>query len=121
MSNTPEDRSSTRREFIRNAAATAAVSAGVASVARSEVYSLAPGRVLGANDRINIGHVGLGVQGWGAHCRMFHDNAADYNSKQVAVSDLYVRRMRRASDTIGGVAESNWHQDYRKLLERKDV
>jgi predicted dehydrogenase len=121
MSHKPDNQGTTRREFLRNAAATAAVTAAATGVAKSNVYSLAPGRVLGANERINIAHVGLGVQGWGAHTRLFKENADQYNTKQVAVCDLYTRRNRRAADTIGGLSESSWYKDHRKMLERKDI
>src|SRR5689334_11748565 len=115
MSNTPEPKGSTRREFLRNAAATAAVTAGATGVAKSSVYSLAPSRVLGANDKINIAHVGLGVQGFGAHTRLFKQNKSQYNSEQVAICDLYNRRLRIAANEIGGLAESNWYTDYKKM------
>lgn len=123
MSNTPdsESRATTRREFLRNAAATAAISAAAAGVAKSSVYSLAPARVLGANDRINVAHVGLGVQGWGAHTRLFKQNAEKYNTQQVAVCDLYKRRQRRAADTIENLPESQWYSDHRKMLEQKGI
>lgn len=121
MSNTPEPKGTTRREFLRNAAATAAVTAAASGVAKSSVYSLAPGRVLGANDKINIGHVGLGVQGWGAHVRLLNEQKVANNTQSVAICDLYHRRLGRSADTIGNLAESNWYSDYRKMLERKDI
>jgi len=124
MSNTPENNSGTsRREFLRTAAASAAVAAGAAAAvpAKSSVYSLAPARVLGANETIRIAHVGLGVQGWGTHVRLLKQSADANNTKQVAICDLYTKRMRRTADEIGGLAEANWYKDYRKMLERKDI
>jgi len=109
-----------RREFIRNAAATAALTAGVAAVAKSSVYSLAPSRVIGAADRIRIGHVGLGSQGFGAHVRLLKQQKDANNTEQVAICDLYGRRLRQSGAELG-LAEANWYLDYRKLLDRKDV
>lgn len=121
MSNNPNSKGATRRQFIKSAATTAAASVAVTEVAKSSVYALAPAHVLGANDRIQIAHVGLGVQGYGAHTNLFKENASSYNTQQVAVCDLYVRRQRKAAEKIGGLAEKNWYLDYRKLLERKDI
>ena len=92
-----EEKGSSRREFLRTAAATAAASVAATGVAKSSVYSIAPARVLGAADRIRVAHVGLGVQGYGAHVSIFKENSADYNTQQVAVCDLYARRNRRAA------------------------
>src|SRR5262249_19003650 len=98
---------------------TAAVVATPA-VAKSATFSLAPGRTIGANDRINIGHVGLGSQGYGAHVRLMKQKAEENNTQQVAVCDLYRRRLRKAGTEIG-ISESAWYDDYRKLLDNKDV
>ncbi len=121
MNNKTENQGTSRREFLRNAAASAAVTAGATNVAKSSVYSLAPARVLGANDKIRIAHVGLGVQGFGAHTRLLKESASANNTEQVAVCDLYTRRLRRAATTIGDLKEANWYKDHRKMLERKDI
>lgn len=123
MSTKPENQGATRREFLRNAvaAATVTAAAGAASSAKSSVYSLAPSRVLGANDKIRIGHVGLGVQGYGAHVRLLKEAASSNNTEQVALCDLYGRRLRQSAHELGDLAEANWYKDHRKMLERKDI
>src|SRR5438067_1318905 len=121
MNNTPTNAGITRRALLKSAAAAAATAAAVPAIAKSSVYSIAPGRVIGANDRISIAHVGLGVQGFGAHVNLFKDHAGEYNTQQVAVCDLYGKRLRRAADKIGGLSESAWYADHRKMLERKDI
>src|SRR5205823_8738902 len=90
------------------------------AVARSATFSLAPSRAIGANDRINIGHVGVGVQGYGAHVRLMKDKAAENNTQQVAVCDLYRRRLRKAGTEMG-ISESAWYDDHRKMFENKDI
>jgi len=120
MSINNENSGSSRREFLRNAAATAAVTATAANVAKSSVYSLAPARVLGAADRINIAHVGLGTQGFGAHTRLIKQAEKDNNTSQVAICDLYGRRLRSTGDFLS-LGEANWYLNYKKMLERKDV
>lgn len=122
MSKNEEMAGTTRREFIRNAATTAAVTAAAANVAKSSVYSLAPGRVIGANEKIIIGHVGMGGQGM-THVTLLKQNATEgltNNTAQVAVSDLYVRRNRKAMTELG-LKESQMFADYRKLLEIKAI
>jgi predicted dehydrogenase len=120
MSKQPEKQAPSRRDFLRTAALSAAAAAGVPAVAKSNVYSLAPARVLGAADRIRLGHIGVGVQGYGAHVRLLKENATSNNTEQVAVCDLYGIRNRRAG-THMGLSESAWYKNYKQLLERKDV
>ena len=120
MSNEQDNKTSSRRDFLRTAALSAAAAAGAPAVAKSNVYSLAPPQVIGANDRIRIGHVGLGVQGYGAHVRLLKEKEQENNTAQVAVCDLYGRRLRQ-SGTHLGLSEGSWYKEYKKLLDRKDV
>lgn len=119
MSQNPEKAGTTRREFFRHAAATAAVGVAATSAAKSSVYSLAPQRVIGANDRILTGHVGMGGQGM-THLRLLGENAADFNCQPIAVCDLYVRRKKQAQSDAK-LSESQAFDDYGKLLENKDI
>jgi predicted dehydrogenase len=105
----------TRREFLKQASvATAGVL--VTGLAKSSAYALAPSRVIGANDRIHIGHIGCGGQG-GTHIRLLKDQATDQNIQSIAVCDIYERRLNEAKATTGGQT----YHDYRKLLENPDV
>ncbi|MGV3724561.1 MAG: Gfo/Idh/MocA family protein [Actinomycetota bacterium] len=115
----PEQKISSRREFLRNSAGAAAVVATTVT-AKSPVYAIAPARVIGANERIQIGHIGLGVQGYGAHARLLKEKSAENNTEQIAVCDLYGRRLRKAG-TFLGLSESAWYTDYRKMLDNKDL
>ncbi len=81
------------------------------TAAASTVYSLLPHTVLGANNRVNVGIIGVGGQG-GGHMRSFN-NLPDVNV--IAVSDPDTDHMNKAAD---GVAK---HRDLRNLLEVKDV
>src|SRR5687768_5713318 len=120
MSNEQDNKTSSRRDFLRTAALSAAAAAGAPAVAKSSVYSLAPPQVIGANDRIRLGHVGVGVQGFGAHVRHLKEDGEKNNTQQVAVCDLYGRRLRHAGTNMG-LSESSWTKEYKKLLDRKDV
>ncbi len=107
-----------RRTFMR-AASAATAAATAAGWAKSPVYAIAPGRVIGANDRVNVGHIGVGGMG-GGHLRMIRNQTQALNLAQVAVSDIYRPRLDRARTTIEAPEGKAYH-DYRKLLEDKDV
>ncbi len=112
----------TRRAFIKKAAAAAAV-ASATNIFKTPVYgqNQAPssGRVIGANDRITVGYVGVGKQGT-VHLLSQKKFATDNNIAQVAVCDLYQKHLDAARQAIG-VKESDAYSDHRKLLERKDI
>lgn len=80
------------------------------SVAASAVYSLIPHTVLGANERINMGVIGLGNMGSGHYKGL----SAKQDSNVIAVSDADSERMGRAENVVK-------HQDFRRLLDMKDV
>src|SRR5216117_4212074 len=99
-----------RRDFLKKtAAATAAVAA--TGLFKTPVYgqSSAPstGRVIGANDRIAVGYIGIG--GWPsdcpgmglAHVESQKSHAAENNIVQAAVCDLYKTRNEHAKEKIG--------------------
>jgi len=68
-----------------------------------------------ANDQINLGLVGSGIQG-------IYDTTAALKvngAKLVAVCDLYTGRLNRAKELWGNNLFTT--RDYRKLLERKDI
>ena len=54
-------------------------------------------RVLGANDRISIGHIGMGLQGFNAHGRYINQHEQENNTQQIAVCDLYNRRVNKGA------------------------
>ena len=114
--------SETRRAFLKKAAA-AAAAVGATSFLKTPVYgqTQAPsgGKVIGANDRINVAYIGTGKQGM-LHVTLQKKFASDNNIAQVAVCDLYQRHLD-ASREATGVAETETFRDHRKLLERKDI
>ncbi len=69
----------TRRDFLKTAAAGSAV-----LTASSQT------RVLGANDRINVGIIGVGGQGT-SHLNTLIKRADDYKCKVAGVCDVYRR------------------------------
>src|SRR5438046_10561154 len=100
----------TRRNFLKKAATAAAVVAAT-NPFKTPVYgqSSAPsaGRVIGANDRIAVGYIGIG--GWPsdcpgmglAHVESRTRNTGENNIVQAAVCDLYKTRNAHAKEKIG--------------------
>ena len=125
-----------RRDFLRKAATATAVVAST-NLFKTPVYgqNTAPstGRVIGANDRIAVGYVGIGggtgpggappsnCPGMGmAHLKSQKAHAADNNIVQAAVCDLYSKRTDVAKEVVG-TADVAAYDDYRKIIERKDI
>ncbi|MFO1497249.1 MAG: Gfo/Idh/MocA family oxidoreductase [Verrucomicrobiota bacterium] len=96
----------TRRRFLRSAGQTVVC----ASLAGPWI-SARP--VLGANERIGVGFIGIGRQASGLLGALVTLKEAQF----VAVADVNLNRAQEAAQRHG--AQS--YQDYRRLLERKDV
>jgi predicted dehydrogenase len=111
-----------RRSFLKKAA-TVAATVATTNVFKAPVYgqNQAPskGRVIGANDRIAVAYVGVGAQGM-AHVRSQKEHAQENNIAQVAVCDVYQKRLHNAK-TFLGLSDADAYGDHRKLLERKDI
>src|SRR5687768_9627757 len=112
----------TRRDFIRQVGAVAAVAAASASqaTAATQPAVAAKGRVIGANDRINVGFVGCGGR-MNAHIRRVMERSKETGDVQaVAVNDIWDKRKQRAREATG-VDERSVYHDYREVCARPDV
>jgi len=116
----------TRRAFLKEAgtgittvAALAPMATEVAAqTARKFVFS--PGRVIGANDRINVGFVGCGGR-MGTHIRYLVQRAKEKGDVQlIAVNDIYDKRKQLARQATS-VDEKAVYHDYRELCSRSDI
>jgi predicted dehydrogenase len=93
----------TRRDFIKQAAlGTAAFMA----------YPTA--RVLGANERIRLAMIGIGLRGQ----ELLRQTLALPNAQVVAVADVYTRRFDDARKISPGLQTVG---DYRRILDIKDI
>jgi predicted dehydrogenase len=104
-----------RRNFIKSAAAVGATFGAAKNVFGKA--SRAPGRVIGANDTINVGVIGVGGRGnylASAFTRFGETSGA---CKVVAVSDVYEKRKRAAAERY----KADGYLDYREVLNRSDV
>ena len=101
-----------RRRFMK----TAAAAAGALTFG-----GLIPSTVLGANDRINFGVIGVGGMGT-SHVRSLVGRSEEDNIEVVAVSDCFKRRITNAVNICKGKNNNaEGYLDYHKLLERKDI
>ena len=101
-------RSISRRRFLGAAGAAAAAMTWTATS-----YA----RVVGANDRIRVGFIGVGGMGSG-HLGAVHKLAEPNNLEPVAVADCWLTRAEQGAKKVGA---PQFFGDYRKLLEIKDI
>jgi predicted dehydrogenase len=111
-----------RRQFLNQAAgAFAAASALTAATdaAPAQAARKVTGRVLGANDRINVGFIGNGMQ--------FHDllrrgfdgrKAAKGDVEYAAVCDVWEPRRKHAQEKTKA---EKAYADYREIIQRSDI
>lgn len=113
-----KDTGFTRREFLKVAGVTAA---GVVatSLAASPAFSVVPARVIGANDRIRVGFIGVGGQGV-RHLQSVMSMAESNNVQAVGVCDVWEKK-RQEAQKIAGLPANKVYGDYRKMLEDKDI
>jgi predicted dehydrogenase len=90
----------TRRNFIGNVA--------------TGIGSLATGSVLGANERIRIGVIGVGERG----TQLAREAAACPGTELAAFADIYTRRLEDAKKLAAG---AQFHSDFRALLDDKSI
>ena len=97
----------TRRDFMKRAAAvTAATSISMAGVSTD--------KVLGANDRIRLGVIGMGRQGV--------DNMQNFMKHGVEVAgvcDVFEPNLQKGLEKAGGKAKT--YRDFRQLLDDKTI
>jgi predicted dehydrogenase len=106
-----------RRDFLRQAGAVGAA-LGPVRAAFAKASSKSSGRVLGSNDRINIGVIGVGGRGSG-DAASFAKIGADNNSCQViAVADCYQKRINQNKERL---KIQDGYLDYREIINRKDI
>jgi len=96
-----------RRQFLKGSALAGSAAA---------LGGLTPAKVMGANDRINLGLIGAGNMGTG-HLKSLVGRSETDNIRVVAVCDVYQKRLTRAV----GICHGGGYLDYRRLLDRKDI
>ncbi|QDV64008.1 Inositol 2-dehydrogenase [Crateriforma conspicua] len=100
-----------RRSFIKRAAMTASAALAVPTIIPRHV--LASDSSPGANDRINVGIIGMGMRG-----DQLTRNIPN-SGRVVAICDADLRK----TDEVTKKNQADWrvYQDYRKLIDQKDI
>jgi predicted dehydrogenase len=101
-------RSFSRRRFFQASAALSAAAVAAPAFARSP-------RILGANDSVTLGFIGVGGMGSG----LLDILKAFPDVRVAAVCDVYEPHALRAKEAAGG--RPDVEHDFRKVLDRKDV
>ena len=106
-----------RRDFLRHAGAMGAA-LGTVRTALGRSSDKSNGRVIGANDRINVGVIGVGGRGTD-DLKNFTKYGTENNACQViAVADCYQKRINRAKELL---KINDGYLDYREILNRQDI
>ncbi|MDO4586589.1 MAG: Gfo/Idh/MocA family oxidoreductase [Planctomycetia bacterium] len=102
----------TRRTFLKSMGALTAI--GIASPTLISRSALAQGNVPGANERIGIAGIGVGRRG----SEVFAEAANNPKTQPICVADIWLPRAETVAKKNGC---SNAYQDYRRVLDNKDV
>jgi predicted dehydrogenase len=112
------DNSVDRRDFLKTAGGVG-LSLGVTSSALAAARGAkTSGRVIGANDRINIGLIGAG--GRGSYVSGVFQHYGEKNNNAcavVAVCDVYEKRKKALADKF----KCDGYLDYREVINRSDI
>jgi len=92
-----------RRDFIKQAA-----------LGTAALFAYPPARVLGANDRVRVGMIGVGGRGQDLLKELQQVRSAEL----VAIADIYSRRRDEARHMAGSIQTLD---DHRRLLDLKDI
>ena len=108
-----------RRNFLKGVAATGlTIGAANSAFAGKTGTKMTGGRVIGANDRINVGVIGCG--GRGSYVAEHFTQFADKNNgacRIAAVSDVYEKRKRVHAEKY----KVKGYLDYRELLAQSEI
>jgi predicted dehydrogenase len=112
--------STNRRNFIKTATALGVATKAFAAAPKS---AKSASRVLGANDRINIGVIGNGGRGTYVGRKFAEIGVANGNTSQiVAVCDVYQRRLTHAKEFYAAKFQPvDAYLDYKEVLNRSDI
>ncbi|MFB6271349.1 MAG: Gfo/Idh/MocA family protein, partial [Salinibacter sp.] len=102
------DSSHSRRDFVKTLAAGAA---GTALAMPSVSY----GRIVGANERIRLGLIGVG-RIMRHHISVFQ---GEPDAEIVALADVYEPNLRAGAERVNGDVDT--YTDFRRVIERDDI
>ncbi|MCX6594428.1 MAG: Gfo/Idh/MocA family oxidoreductase [Acidobacteria bacterium] len=103
---------SNRREFLATAGAL-----GVTAKSFAAAKPAASGRVLGANDRINVGVIGTGGRGFYVAREFSKVGEGKGNARIAMVCDVYQKRVNKGKEAY----KCDGTLDYREVLAKSDI
>lgn len=101
-----------RRDLLKAAGAF-----GIAAKSFAASKAASSGRVLGANDRINVGVIGVGGRGTYVAREFAKVGEGTHNARIAAVCDVYQRRVTKNKE----FHKCDGTLDYREILRRSDI
>ena len=105
-------RKESRRNFLKESAVL--IATGVSAPILISRNALADGDRPGANERIGVAGIGVGRRG----SEIFAEAARNPKAQAICVADVWAPRAEQVAKKNGC---ADWYQDYRRVLERKDV
>jgi predicted dehydrogenase len=114
-----------RREFVKAAGISAAGLAAASPLlnempsTRAATLVTPPGKIIGANDRIQFGFIGVGGMG-STHASIIKGFSETQNVAVSAVCDVYEKRRHLVGEKAD-IPENRVYSDYRRLLDNKDI
>src|SRR5581483_9023994 len=121
MKNKENNSDLSRRDFIKATGLSAGLVSAPFFFDSLTTVEAAPiqSKVLGANDRINYGFVGVGGMG-AKHLSIIKGFSETQNVAVLAACDLFDKRRVEAMKK-GGLSEGQLFSDYRRVLDNKDI
>ncbi len=107
-----------RRDFLKLASAGATIlpAAGNAFAAKGS-RGASSARVIGANDRINVGVIGVGGRGHYVGREFMKAGQGPSNAQVLAICDVYQKRVTSCKEEF----KCDGYLDYKEILHRKDI
>jgi len=112
-----ESESVNRRDFVKQAAGVGAALGVAAKAFARPAAKAATGRVLGANDRINVGVIGVGGRGSYLAETFAGIGERTKDCQVVAVCDVYEKRKRANAEKL----KCDGFLDYREVIGKPDI
>jgi len=118
MTKETNDINPSRRDFLGQAAGGVVTASVLSHAAAAPLRNSAAQQPVGANDRINIGFIGCGMQFQGLIRRFIARKESQNDIEFAAVCDVWEPRLKYAQEQTGAPST---YKDYREVLARKDI
>lgn len=114
-----KDSSLTRRDFLMTTGIAASALTGLNTPVIGQSRASSTSRIIGANDRIGYGFIGLGQIGT-RHLTVIRDLTPTDNVRIVGISEIFSKRLNWGKNKVS-LQDDQLYTDYRRMLENKDI